>query len=200
MDSGRKKDYTKQTSTTASSADSCNDGIGSLAHRHVCAVTAEARGKCTNDQECDRFISRLSEGARHLLQTRALLATLDLEGHRPNKEATFVWDLCPRDGVVDPGCTIYTDGSMVDGPTAEIGRVGFGFVAMDENGTITAKAFGTPPSWIDTVPGAEAWALHEAVRNMVPGCKIRSDCASVVNRMKKGRAAATSGKVKLARL
>ena len=124
----------------------CNDGIGSLAHRHVCTVTAEARGRCTYDQECDRFISRLDEGARHLLQTRALLATLDLEGHRPNKDATFVWDLCPRDGVVDPGCTIYTDGSMVDGPTAEIGRVGFGFVAMDEHGIITARAYGTPLS------------------------------------------------------
>ena len=129
-----------------------------------------------------------------------MLAAIDLNSHRPNKEATFIWELRPNDGVVDPNSTIYTDGSMVDGPTAEMGRVGFGFVATNEEGTITARAYGTPPSWIDTVPGAEAWAVHEAIRNMVPGCKIRSDCAAVVNRMKKGRASATSGKVKLARL
>ena len=56
------------------------------------------------------------------------------------------------------------------------------------------------PHWIDSVPGAEAWALCEALRHSVPGAELWSDCLSVVNRFKAGREAATSSAVKLARL
>ena len=67
---------------------------------------------------------------------------------------------------------------MVDGPSSAIGRVGFGLVALNCKGEVTAKAFGTPQSWIDSVPGAEAWAVYEALRNTVPGSSVRSDCLS----------------------
>ena len=109
-------------------------------------------------------------------------------------------EIRPPDGIIDSNAVMYTDGSMVDGPSSAIGRVGFGIVALNEEGEVTAKAFGTPPGWINTVPGAEAWALYEALRNMVPGASIRSESASVVNRFKDGKKAATSSKVKSARL
>ena len=83
----------------------------------------------------------------------------------------------------------------MEGTSSAIGRVGFGVVALNAQGEVVAKAFGTPPMWINSVPGAETWALYEALRNMIPGASIRSDCASVVNRFKSGEKAATSSKV-----
>ena len=50
------------------------------------------------------------------------------------------------------------------------------------------------------MPGAETWALAAALKHSVPGITIWSDCLSVVNRFKAGRAAATASKVKLARV
>ena len=106
----------------------------------------------------------------------------------------------PSDGVIDTSGTVYTDGSMVDGPSKDLGRVGFGFAAYDIEGKMVAKAYGTPPRWIDSVPGAETWAVAEALRTSVPGITIWSDCLSVVNRFQAGRRAATASKVKLARV
>ena len=110
------------------------------------------------------------------------------------------WESRPEDWIIPAGSTIYTDGSMIDGPTRTLSRVGFGFAGYDEEGNVIAKAFGTPPAWIDTVPGAEAWAVVEALRNSVPGIIIWSECLSVVNRFKAGRKSATASKVRLARL
>ena len=137
----------------------------------------------------------MSSGARLLLLTRALLATPDVSEYAPNAESHFEWEVRPQDGVIESNVTIYTDGSMVDGPSPDIGRVGFGIVAINEEGEVVAKGFGTPPAWINSVPGAETWALYEALRNMVPGSSIRSDCAAVVKRFKAGKKAATSSKV-----
>ena len=178
----------------------CNDAVGSLEHRHTCARTAVARGKCVEDEECTAFVNKLCDGAKHLLKTRALLAMPDTGNKAPNVEGTMEWEVRPDHGVIDAECTIYTDGSMIDGPSTTTGRVGYGFAALDAEGNVTAKAYGTPPQWINSVPGAEAWALFEALRNSVPGCRIRSDCESVVNRFKSGRKAATAKNVKLARL
>ena len=125
-------------------------------HRHHCPTTAAERGACELDAECDRFVAGLRPSARHLLTTRGLLAAADMAGHQPNEEASFEWSMRPDDGVIPADATIYTDGSMVDGPTKALGRVGFGFAAYDNEGTLIAKAFGTPPRWIDSVPGAEA--------------------------------------------
>ena len=61
---------------------------------------------------------------------------------------------------------------MVDGPSQAVGRVGFGFAAYDKEGNITAKAYGTPPGWIESVPGAETWAVAEALRHSIPGITI----------------------------
>ena len=142
---------------------------GTPAHRHCCKVTELQRGQCTEDKECDSFVQKMDDGARHLLATRGLLAATSMNGHAPNKEGTLVWDVRPEDGVLPSDCVVYTDGSMIDGPTKSISRVGFGFVAYDGDGNVVAKAYGTPPAWIDTVPGAETWAVAEAMRHSVPG-------------------------------
>ena len=98
----------------------------------------------------------MDPASRHLLDTRGLLAAVELREHRPSVEGTFVWLTRPDDGIINADCTVYTDGSMIDGPYKATGRVGFGIVAYDADGVLVAKGHGTPPCWIDTVPGAEA--------------------------------------------
>ena len=95
---------------------------GTPEHRHCCPTTRESRGDCIRDSECDRFITNMAPSARHLLQTRALLAMPEVM-ELPNKEATIIWDIYPEGGLINATDTIYTDGSMVDGPTTTIGRV-----------------------------------------------------------------------------
>ena len=178
----------------------CGAAPGTPIHRHNCATTAEARGQCIADAKCDCFVSALYPSARHLLTTTFFPAKVDLSEHLPSVEATLEWELRQPGGVIAATDTVYTDGFMIDGPSKVTGRVGYGFIAYSEDGVITAKAFGVPPRWIDSVPGAEAWALAEALRCSMPGVTIWSDCLSVVKRLKAGRAAATASSVKLARL
>jgi len=129
----------------------------------------------------------MNPGAIHLLTTRAMIATTGLSAHRPLAERP------------SPG-SIYCHGSMVDGPTIDLSRVGFGFAAFDLHGERTASAYGTPPWWIDSVPGAETWALDQALRCSFPGARTWSDCLSVVNRFKKGTLAVTASSFMLAKL
>ena len=124
------------------------------------------------DKECDILVQKLGSDAKQLLSTRALIAAVDVSGHLANLEGYFEWELRPPDGVIPSGSTVFTDGSMIDGPTKTIGRVGFGMAAFDNEGILIAKAFGTPPRWIDSVPGAEAWAVSEAIRHSIPEITI----------------------------
>ena len=79
---------------------------------------------------------------------------------------TFQWVIQPVDGCIFG--TVYTDGSTVDGPPYLDGlckRLSWAFVAVDQGGSITASARGAPAQWIDTVYGAELWALWQAARH-----------------------------------
>ena len=60
-------------------------------------------------------------------------------------------------------------------------------MAYSEEEQITAKAYGVVPRWIDSVAGAEAWALADALRCSMPVVTISSDCPAVVERLKSGR-------------
>eukprot|EP00973_Karenia_brevis_P058670 8171336-Karenia_brevis.AAC.1 len=69
--------------------------------------------------------------------------------------------------------TIYTDGSLLDArPHFEghFARLGWAFVAVTPTGIITAAAHGGTPWWIDSIHGAELWAL---------GCALSVTCDSM---------------------
>ena len=53
----------------------------------------------------------------------------------------------PDDGVIDSTWVVYLDGSLRDGPAASTARRGFGFAAYDEQGNLTASAYGVPLGW-----------------------------------------------------
>ena len=95
---------------------------------------------------------------------------------------------------------IYTDGSMLDGPELFLARCGWSFVAIDEQGKVTAIARGVPPQWIDDIHGAEVWAMVQAALVATPGqCTYHCDCQSVVTAIHEGMLQATSAKNRYAR-
>ena len=113
-------------------------------------------------------------------------------------EATFEWVLRPPDGMLTG--TIYTDGSRLDGLIPLLAVNGWAFVAVSDDGTITAIARGIPPPWITDIPGTEAWAVLQAAHHRTPDVPLRIDCEPCVNAVRRGVKWATTGKRKHARV
>ena len=64
--------------------------------------------------------------------------------------------------------TAYTDGSFLDGPVVELGRCGWSFVVLNDQGQATAAAYGVPPPWIEDIGGSEAWAVLQVALRAIP--------------------------------
>ncbi len=112
---------------------------------------------------------------------------------------TFEWVVPPADG---SGCfqgAVYPDGSAYDNCCHSLRRLGWSFVAVDTEGRVVAAARGRPPSWVRDVPGAEAWALLQALSRALPGSTFYTDCLQVARAMWRGRKWATAAQRPLAR-
>ena len=94
----------------------------------------------------------------------------------------------------------FVDGSMFDGRWLPLGRVGFGILAIADDGAIIALGYGVPPSWIRSVPGAEAWALWSAAQYSASARRYVTDCMGVRDGVAKGQNDATAASCPLARL
>ena len=176
---------------------------GSLAHRNwLCghhdtqrkdfvpeALLREAVG-ATQDQ--DSPIPNLAFWERALAPS--LLAEVPV---RP-PEPTFVWSIKP-DGGLAAACW-YVDGSRIDNQYASTERYGWAFVACDSDGVVVAVAYGTPPAWVTSVAGAEAWALLMAALHSYPPSTFRTDCLECLRALKRGSKWATGPTRPLARI
>jgi len=60
-----------------------------------------------------------------------------------------------------------------------LSRCGWAFVCIDHTGRVIARAYGVPPPWIVDIPGAESWALLQALHCSEPGSEFRLDCKPV---------------------
>ena len=96
--------------------------------------------------------------------------------------------------------TVYTDGSRLDGPSSLLARLGWAFVVLDNQGMVVAAAAGVPPPWIDSIPGAEAWAILQAITRCGATVRIVSDCKPCVDFIKAGERVATAASRPLARV
>lgn len=128
---------------------------------------------------------------------RGLLQAIDERAPKPSKEALFHWVLEPPGGIVSG--TAHIDGSQLDGPSALLRRFGQSFVAVDDDGEVTTAANGVPPDLVDTIGGAEAWAVHEITMRARSGTGFRVDCKPCVDMVASWAKVATSGKRMLAR-
>lgn len=110
----------------------------------------------------------------------------------PSRNGTCVWQVRPPGGTCKG--VIYTDGSRLDGPGPRVARNGWSFVVKNDTGRTVASANGTPPSWIDDIPGSAAWAVYMAAVGAEPGCTLRVDCLPCVTAFKAGLEWATVDK------
>ncbi len=140
-----------------------------------------------------------SQAAAVTKWTRGLIASVDRLVPPPPPEATFRWEVHPPAGGI-PVAVVYTDGSMVDGPSRLTARLGWSFVAVDAQGRIVVSASGVPPPWVRGIAGAEAWALLQAVREAAPGSVFKTDSLSCQQTLVRGRAFATAPSRPLARI
>ena len=148
-------------------------------------------------------------GAEDIARGMANPGTLDFERAmaqrppkaevQPSEEGTFTWHIAPIGGWLEG--TVYPDGSLLDGRFKELGRCGWAFTVIRNDGRLMASASGVPPSWITDIGGAEAWALYQAARFATPGaCKYVSDSLTTVQALQAGIGYCGSGKKKYARV
>ena len=139
----------------------------------------------------------------------------DVEGHpaweralqpRPSKpmqkvsaHESFRWVVEPEGGFIEG--TAYSDGSLLDGPIAELVRCGWAFAVLDDDGRIVASTYGVPPPWIKDIGGAEAWGVLQVGLRAIPGkVKFMIDCQPCVYMIHGGITAATTADRPLARV
>ena len=94
----------------------CQQAKGTLAHRAVCAATAQARGDARLPAELEEAHSGLTAARQHILLTRGLLAAPDLSSCPPSATDTLTWVVRPEGGTLCSAWTVYLDGSLLDGP------------------------------------------------------------------------------------
>ena len=178
-----------RTETLGASSDAVP--IGTAVHRiWECAVTEQQRQRLVSPLLRLAYQRACDDGTDDLaVWTRGLMPTQQAVRIAEEHCESFRWIVQPADGWISG--RIYTDGSMVDGPPCLDGlcrRLGWAIVALDDDGNITASACGAPAMWIDTVYGAELWALWQAARLAMPGTSFRTDCLSVLKVFQSGRA------------
>jgi len=156
--------------------------VGSLLHRSLeCQCHTDLR-RCYAPEDVTACNGDAQNGSsRYLWLTRALQSTNAYQVPPPSKEASFLWVARPEGGLLQPAWKVYTDGSLLDGPTPLLRRTGWAFVAIDAEGSVRASAHGVPPAWITTIFGAETWAVLQAVSHAEQQAVLRIDCKAVVD-------------------
>ena len=162
---------------------------GTLLHRHCTCPSLQA----FRDQHMPPSVrtslqeSKMDDGRfdpqKVLWLTRALAPHpfgQAVTGSRDGLE-TFVWLTRPPDDLL--AGDIYTDGSLMDNKPEFQGHckaLGWAFVILGPGSKVTAAAHGRPPAWVDTIYGAELWAVQMVMQHIFPGAaRILTDCDSV---------------------
>ena len=178
----------------------CHSAPGTLLHRRHCQVSKAARGDSRVPKHLEATYEELTADQKRILQTRGFVELPDISQHPRSTHDTMQWTVYPEDGVLQTGWKVYLDGSLRDEPNEHLTRAGFGFIAYDQEGKVKAAACGVPPPWINSIHGAELWALFAALRIAMPGVAYRSDRKAVVDTFKAGEKTATAATVEMARL
>jgi hypothetical protein len=149
--------------------------------------------------EANQFYNALSDDNRIALDTRALAVVRAVVPLADELE-TITWIKPIPQDVDEATLSWYIDGSTLDGPTNTLRRSGAGFLATNPEGDLVAYGFGVPPWWVDTTPGAEAWALGIVVSATTGRKHVFTDCLGNVSTIQRGSAWATAANRRYARI
>ena len=175
--------------------------IGTLMHRLHCPALAQF---CTEFMPTwmRGFVHHFGPGCSptvHTAITRGLCRA-PLLPHRPQElYGTFWWHIAPEGSPI--GGQIFTDGSLLDGELGKAGvALGWAFIMLDSGNNVVAAAHGVPPRWVDTIQGAELYAIQ-----MVLACSafpdvIFTDCKTVQQGVYKAGTWAASAKRRYSRI
>ena len=167
----------------------CEDGdLGTHLHRFFCPTTKQQVRSLTPSWIRDRlntFNGSLSP-VEHCALVRGMVAPLPIVPTRPDSDYwTIMWHTWQ---VIPAGCSLYTDGSLID---ARLGlgleALGWAFAAFDAGGNVVAAAYGVPPRDADTIQGAELWAFTQALTFVPFPVVIYVDCKTVVDGIRSGQ-------------
>ncbi len=141
-------------------------------------------GAVTNQSGMLRGAGTVNRVGLKTLMTRGVVPMPRVADNAVPADGTFAWRVQPAGEAV--AVTLYTDGSLLDGPKGPFTRLGWSFVALDKDGRNVASAHGTPPTWVEGTAGAEAWALLMAARFAMPSAGFRCDNLGVVQGLRRG--------------
>ena len=116
------------------------------------------------------------------------LGSISVAGIPAHPADTFVWDLYPTDGLW--AGNFYTDGSGMDrdsviGPYCE--RYAWSLVALRNDGSKQAAAYGSAPFWAHSVFTVELWAIMQAALAPCLGpVTVYTDCLSALQAWEAG--------------
>ena len=107
---------------------------------------------------------------------------------------SFTWIKRPADGLLEGD--VYTDGPLMDSESVLEGScraLGWSFIILGLDGRVIAAARGCPPAHIDTIFGAELWAVQMVVTRALNGAvRVLTDCESVKTGCERGSRWTTS--------
>jgi hypothetical protein len=163
--------------------------VGTLMHRNwVCPTLQQPR----QQHNSRGTILQATAGDRwhgHPQFIRGLTPMISKPKLPRSATETFHWGVRPSDDLLMG--TVYTDGSMLDGPDQLTARCGWSFAVLDDDFNVIASARGVCPSWVYDIHGAEVWAVLQAASLAMPGATVYMiDCLSVVQSLQEGRARA----------
>ena len=160
---------------------------GTLVHRTcTCPALEEFRAKAMpSSVKASLQKSILADGSvdpqKFLWFTRALRRSPLCKVPARDQEESFEWVKQPDGGLLEGD--VYTDGSLMDNEPEFEGRckaLGWSFVVLGPDGRVRAAARGCPPAYIDTIYGAELWAVQMVVIRAFAGmARVITDCESV---------------------
>ena len=171
---------------------------GTLLHRLTCRYILPARGWQNLPTKAHLVNSLLSGDRLAVLSTRALLFALVKAPEI--REDWFQWVLEPAANIDVEDCAWYTDGSLMDVMATPFVACGFAVLVVTRQGTLVGAGFGSPPTWITTAAGAEAWALRFVLSITATMPLVHTDCQALLHIATAGAEVALAANRKLARV
>ncbi len=117
----------------------------------------------------------------------------------PRQQETIQWHM-PLPDVDLTGAKWVLDGSLLDGPRRATRRPGFAMLLLSPRDTPLALVSGTPPDWIHTANGAEAWGLLQVLHHSIGSEFAFTDCKSLLSSLQLGVDTATAAGRSMARV
>ena len=162
------------------------DQVGTHLHRFFCPATKQQVRNLAPTwirDMLDNFNGTLSP-VEHCALVRGMVAPPVVPTRPDSDFETIVWYEWQS---IPAGCVVFTDGSLVD---ARLGlgleALGWAFAAFDAGGKLVAAAYGVPPKDVNTIQGAELWALKQALTFVPSPVAIYVDCKTVVDGVRSG--------------